>query len=80
MVKKLTIDDLAVMMQRTMASKEDMAQLRTEMASKEDVKPFATKDDLHRLEQKMGVSHEIYLKQGLTHCKYLTKGTCAGSL
>lgn len=37
-----TIEDLAIMIQRTMASKEDL----TYMATKEDLKGFATKDDL----------------------------------
>ncbi|MFY9463019.1 MAG: hypothetical protein WAP52_02430 [Candidatus Sungiibacteriota bacterium] len=55
MAKKITtIEDLAEMIQRTMASKED---LRT-MASKEDLKeavaPLATKVELRALETRMG--------------------------
>lgn len=42
--KITTIKGLAELVQRTMASKEDLATLRSEMA---------TKEDLHQLEQKM---------------------------
>lgn len=38
-----TIEDLAIMIQRTMASKEDL----TYMATKEDLKAFATKEDMN---------------------------------
>lgn len=40
MAKKMTIEQLAAMIQNTMASKEDL-------------KPLATKEDLHTLEQKV---------------------------
>lgn len=50
MVKKsMTIDDLAALMQRTMASKEDLERF----ATKEDLERFATKEDFRRLEQKV---------------------------
>ena len=46
--KITTIDGLAEMIQRTMASKEDLAVLRSEMASKEDLNALR-----NQLEQKM---------------------------
>ena len=65
--KTMTIDDLAALMQRTMASKEDLERFATKedlerfvtkedlesFATKEDLERFATKEDFHRLEQKM---------------------------
>ena len=50
---KMTIDGLAAMMRRTMASKEDIVELRAEVATKKDLERFATKDDLARVEQKI---------------------------
>ncbi len=58
----MTIDDLAALMQRTMASKEDLERFATKedlerFATKEDLERFATKEDLktlgYKLEQKM---------------------------
>lgn len=45
----MTTDDLAALMQRTMASKEDLKRF----ATKDDLERFATKEDFRQLEQKM---------------------------
>lgn len=53
-----TIEGLATLIQRTMASKEDLKGLATkedleQFATKEDLKQLATKEDLHLLERKL---------------------------
>lgn len=47
MTKKITIEDLAIMVNR------GFTEIEKRMATKDDLKQFVTKDDLHRLEQKM---------------------------
>lgn len=47
--KNMTINDLAALMQRTMASKEDLERF----ATKEDLERFATKKDLERFATKL---------------------------
>lgn len=49
MTEKMTLEDLAEMIQRTMASKEDLKQF----ATKEDLESLTTKEDLKKLEQRM---------------------------
>lgn len=55
--KITTIEGLAGLIQRTMASKEDLTQLgdqlRSELASKEDLKAMASKEDLKALETRL---------------------------
>lgn len=59
MVRKVTtIEDLAALIQRTMATKEDLEGLATKQdleafATKEDLKGLASKEDLRKLEQRM---------------------------
>lgn len=53
--KKMTIDDLAALMQRTMASKEDLERF----ATKEDLERFATKEDLAQLRSEMATKLDM---------------------
>mgnify|MGYP001596318297 CR=1 FL=1 len=47
MVKRTTIDDLAIMIKNSSDSIEErLTTIETSMATKEDLKSFATKDDL----------------------------------
>ena len=54
--KKMSIEDLAFIIEKTVAKKEDLDGL----ATKEDIKNMATKDDIRRLETEIHeVRHEI---------------------
>ncbi len=49
MAKQVTLDELGEMMSyvvENMATKDDIAAIRAEMATKDDIKDMATKDDL----------------------------------
>ncbi|MDP3769413.1 MAG: hypothetical protein U1A23_04860 [Candidatus Sungbacteria bacterium] len=57
-IKIKTIEDLAVLIQKTMASKEDIVELASKedlagLASKEDIIDLASKEDLGELREEM---------------------------
>src|SRR3989344_3945952 len=63
--KKMSIEDLALIIEKTVAKKEDLEGLATKedlkrFATKEDIKNMATKDDIRRLETEIHEArHEI---------------------
>ena len=63
--KVTTIEALAAMIQRTMASKEDLERFATKedlerFATKEDLERFATKEDLETLRSEMATKKDLH--------------------